>query len=175
MEQKKELTAKINFKINDVWRFNLSVAMKNIVNVITMVIGLGVFVLFFYRMFTSEVSIDVFISKNVMLLIIPILIFALIPWRVWQITLHQMQMPAFAEGVTYTFENEGVTLDTGEAREQVKWDIFASVVETKNDFRFYVNAISAQIIPKHNLSIEQQQLLKEIIKEAMPSNKCCFK
>ena len=175
MEHKKELTAKINFKISDVWRFNLSVAMKNIVNAVTMLIGAGVLVFFFYKMFTSEVSIDIFISKNVMLLIIPILIFALIPWKVWQITLHQMQMPAFAEGVTYSFNEEGVTLDTGEAKEDVKWDIFTHIVETKKDFRFYVNAVSAQIIPKHNLNEQEQQLLKQIIKEALPANKCYFK
>lgn len=168
------LSLDVKFKVKDVLRYNLSVARKNIVN--CMVLGLGGFVLiyFFYRMFTTPERLDVFIAKNVMLLVVPLLIFIMIPWRVWQITLSQMQQPAFAYGVNYTFSKEHILLDIGDASEEMPWDLFVKVVETKHDFRFYINDISAQIIPKHNMTAEELDILKVMIKEAAP-NRCQLK
>lgn len=168
------LSLDVKFKVKDVLRYNLSVARKNIVN--CMVLGLGGFVLiyFFYRMFTTPERLDVFIAKNVMLLVVPLLIFIMIPWRVWQITLSQMQQPAFAYGVNYTFSKEHILLDIGDASEEMPWDLFVKIVETKHDFRFYINDISAQIIPKHNMTAEELDILKVMIKEAAP-NRCQLK
>lgn len=159
----------IKFKVKDVLRYNLSVAIKNIVN--CMVLGLGglVLIYFFYRMFTTPERLDVFIAKNVMLLVVPLLIFMMIPWKVWQITLSQMQQPAFAYGVKYIFSKEHIVLDIGEASEEMSWDLFVKIIETKHDFRFYINQVSAQIIPKHNMTEEELQILKGIIKEAAPN------
>lgn len=158
----------IKFKVKDVLRYNLSVARKNIVNCI--VLGLGGFVLiyFFYKMFTTAERLDVFIAKNVMLLVVPLLIFMMIPWKVWQITVAQMQQPAFAYGVKYIFSKDHITLDIGEASEEMAWDLFVKIIETKHDFRFYINDISAQIIPKHNMTADELSMLKQIIKEAAP-------
>lgn len=168
------LSLDVKFKVKDVLRYNLSVARKNIVNCI--VLGLGGFVLiyFFYRMFTTPERLDVFIAKNVMLLVVPLLIFIMIPWKVWQITLSQMQQPAFAYGVNYTFSKEHILLDIGEASEEMPWDLFVKIVETKHDFRFYINNISAQIIPKHNMTAEELEVLKVMIKEVAP-NRCQLK
>lgn len=159
----------IKFKVKDVLRYNLSVAIKNIVN--CMVLGLGglVLIYFFYKMFTTPERLDVFIAKNVMLLVVPLLIFMMIPWKVWQITLSQMQQPAFAYGVKYIFSKEHIVLDIGEASEEMSWDLFVKIIETKHDFRFYINQVSAQIIPKHNMTEEELQILKSIIKEAAPN------
>lgn len=158
----------IKFKVKDVLRYNMSVARKNIVN--CMVLGLGglVLIYFFYKMFTTPERLDVFIAKNVMLLVVPLLIFMMIPWKVWQITVAQMQQPAFAYGVKYIFSKDHIVLDIGEASEEMSWDLFVKIIETKHDFRFYINEISAQIIPKHNMTTEELQLLKQIIKEAAP-------
>lgn len=164
----------IKFKVKDVLRYNLSVARKNIVNCIVLGLGGLVLIYFFYKMFTTPERLDVFIAKNVMLLVVPLLIFMMIPWKVWQITLSQMQQPAFAYGVKYTFSKEHIVLDIGEASEEMSWDLFVKIKETKHDFRFYINDISAQIIPKHNMTEEELQILKRIIKEAAP-NRCQLK
>jgi hypothetical protein len=164
----------IKFKVKDVLRYNLSVARKNIVNCIVLGLGGLVLIYFFYKMFTTPERLDVFIAKNVMLLVVPLLIFMMIPWKVWQITLSQMQQPAFAYGVKYVFSKEHIILDIGEASEEMSWDLFVKIIETKHDFRFYINNISAQIIPKHNMTEEELQILKEIIKEAAP-NRCQLK
>lgn len=164
----------IKFKVKDVLRYNLSVARKNIVNCIVLGLGGLVLIYFFYKMFTTPERLDVFIAKNVMLLVVPLLIFMMIPWKVWQITLSQMQQPAFAYGVKYIFSKEHIVLDIGEANEEMSWDLFVKIIETKHDFRFYINNISAQIIPKHNMTEEELQILKGIIKEAAP-NRCQLK
>ena len=162
------LSLDVKFKVKDVLRYNLSVARKNIVNCIVMAFGLGVLVYFFYKMFTTGERIDIFFARHIVLLIVPLLVFLMIPWRVWKITLTQMQQPAFAYGVTYTFSKEHIVLDTGEASEEVAWDVFMKIVETKHDFRLYDNPISAQIIPKHNMNGEQLQALRNIIREVAP-------
>ncbi len=166
-QEERQLTLKVNFKIKDVLRYNTDVAKKNIVNDLVLAIGLGVIVFFFYKMWTTSERMDIYISKNITLLLVPILIFVLIPWRVWQITLSQMQVPAFRHGVTYAFSKKHIVLNVGEASEEMSWDLFVKIVETKHDFRFYINSISAQIIPKHNLTMEQLGALKEIIKGAV--------
>lgn len=163
------LSLPIKFKLKDVLRYNISVARKNLVNCIIMAVGLGVLVYFFYKMFTTGERIDVFVANHIVLLLVPILIFVMIPWRVWKITASQMQQPAFAYGVNYTFSQDHIVLDIGEASEEMSWDVFVNIIETKNDFRLYVNAISAQIIPKHNMTTEQLKTLREIIRTAAPN------
>jgi len=90
----------------------------------------------------------------------------MIPWRVWKITLSQMQMPSFAFGVKYVFSKDIITLCVGENAEDIKWDTFKEIVETSKDFRFFVDKVRAQIIPKHNLDVNELNMFKSIIKEA---------
>lgn len=162
------LTLDVKFKVKDVLRYNVSVAKKSKVNCVVSLFGIGVLIYFFYGLFTSGERMDIFFARHIVWLVVPILIFMMIPWKVWKITVSQMQQPAFAYGVQYIFSNENIVLDIGEASEEMKWDVFVKILETKNDFRFYVNAISAQIIPKHNMNEEQLNTLRKIIKEAAP-------
>jgi len=165
------LTLDVKFKVKDVLRYNVSVAKKSKVNCVVSLFGIGVLIYFFYGLFTSGERMDIFFARHIVWLVVPILIFMMIPWKVWKITVSQMQQPAFAYGVQYIFSNENIVLDIGEASEEMKWDVFVKILETKNDFRFYVNAISAQIIPKHNMNEEQLNTLRKIIKEAAPDRK----
>ncbi|QEH68838.1 YcxB family protein [Cellulosilyticum sp. ST5] len=174
-QQENSLSLDVKFKFKDVLRYNTSVAIKNIVNDIVLGIGLAVLIFFFYKMCTTTERLDIFISKNITLLLVPILIFVLIPWRVWQVTASQMQMPAFAYGVKYVFSEKHILLDIGEASEEMSWDLFVNIVETKYDFRFYVNKVSAQIIPKHNLTDDQLSILRTMIKTATKPGICRLK
>lgn len=159
----------VKFKVKDVLRYNMSVAWKNLLNKILMVIGVLVAIYFVYQMCTTDMGWDVYLSQHIIILLVPILIFALIPWRVWQVTVAQMQMKQFAYGVTYEFTKDSVHLDLGEDQDTVSWDVFVKVVETKHDFRLYMNAVSAQIIPKHNLTNEQIKAFREVVKTAKTS------
>lgn len=168
------LIVEVKFKVKDVLRYNMSVAWKSIANKLLMLFGVMIIVWFFYKMVNRTNTIDIFIAQNVILLGIPLLIFFFIPWRVWKLTLMQMQMPAFAKGVVYTFTKEFILLDIGEAKEQIQWDTFVKIVETSSDFRFYVDTISAQLIPKHNMTREQIEIFKQIAKTATKNNLCHF-
>ncbi|MDF2594415.1 MAG: YcxB family protein, partial [Clostridia bacterium] len=106
---------------------------------------------------------------------IPGIIFIMIPWRTWQVTLAQMQLPAFAFGVTYTFSQHKITLDVGESKEEMPWDLFIQIKETKNDFRFFVDTVRAQLIPKHNFSKEELGVFKRIAAQATEKEVCKFK
>lgn len=167
--QSSKLSLDVKFKVKDILRYNMSVARKNIVNCIVMGIGVGTLIYFFYKLGVSNERLDIAISKNVTLLIVPLIIFMMIPWKVWQITIKQMQQPAFAYGVRYTFNKENIILDLGEVSEAMSWDLFVKIQETTHDFRFYVNAISAQIIPKHNMTSEEIKCLRKMIQEVAPS------
>lgn len=162
------LPLEVKFKVKDVLRYNVSVARKNITNCLVMLLGIGVLVYFFFRMATTGERLDIFLAKNIALLIVPLLVFLMLPWKVWKITAVQMQQPAFAYGVQYTFSKEGILLDIGEASDEMSWDLFVKIVESKHDFRFYINKVSAQIIPKHNMNEEQVGVLRQIIREAAP-------
>lgn len=162
------LPLEVKFKVKDVLRYNVSVARKNLVNCLVMLLGIGVLGYFFYRMAITNERLDIFLTKNLALLIVPLLVFMMLPWRVWKITATQMQQPAFAYGVQYNFSKEGILLDIGEASDEMSWELFVKIVESKHDFRFYINKVSAQIIPKHNMDEAQIQLLRQIIREAAP-------
>lgn len=166
------LTLNVKFKLRDILRYNMSVALKSIANKIVLGVGALAFLFFIYKMCTREVGLDIFISENIILLLVPVMIFILIPWRVWKISVSQMQIKSFAYGVTYIFSKECIVLDIGEEKDEMQWDLFVKIIETKHDFRFYVNQVSAQIIPKHNMSKEEIQKFKAIIQSATDASVC---
>ncbi|PHV72050.1 hypothetical protein CS063_00805 [Sporanaerobium hydrogeniformans] len=173
--KKQSLTIDVKFKVKDVLRYNMSVAWKSLTNKIICLLGIGILVYYFYKMFHRTVTLDVFIAQNILYVMVPILIFVLIPWRVWKVTVTQMQNPAFAYGVTYIFTEDAITLDLGEAKDEMPWTIFVSIVETKNDFRLFVDDIRAQLVPKHNLTKEQIVTFKELAQKASTTGTCKFK
>lgn len=162
-----KLTLNVKFRTKDVLRYNLSVARKSVVNCIVMLIGIGSIVYVLWRLFLTNERLDVFIAHNIVFILVAVLIFSMIPGRVWKITASQMQLPAYANGVTYIFSKENLVLKIDLEREIIDWSVFIKILETRHDFRLYVNKVSAQIIPKHNLNPEQLKQLRQILKEAV--------
>lgn len=169
-----QVVVQVKFKVKDVLRYNMWVALKNNINKGMLVLGLILLGTYFYKMFYRTVSLDIFIATHVLLLIVPIMIFILIPWRVWKITLTQMQMEAFALGVEYTFSTQKIILDLGNKKDEISWDIFIKIVETPKDFRLFVDNIRAQILPKHNFTTEQLAIFKEVAIQATKEDICTF-
>ncbi len=174
-ETDKQLIVDVNFKVRDVLRYNMWVAFRSIANKVALLLGIILLALYVYKMINRTAALDVFIASNVLLLIIPIMIFLLIPWRVWKITLSQMQMPAFAFGVKYTFLPKSIILDLGTTKDEMPWDLFIEIAETKNDLRFFVDRVRAHLIPKHNLTKEQLDQFKCIATQATKIGVCKFK
>lgn len=174
-EKDKELNVSVKFKVRDVLRYNMSVMFKSTINKVILLIGLLLVGFYIYKLLNRRVTLDLFIAQNIVLLLVPVMIFVLIPWRVWKITILQMQVPAFAFGVTYTFLHDKIILDLGDTKDEIAWHTFIKIVETKNDIRFFVDEVRAQIIPKHNLTKEQMSLFKTIAAEAVQKGVCRFK
>ncbi|MDF2612940.1 MAG: YcxB family protein [Clostridia bacterium] len=164
--QDKELVVDVKFKIRDVLRYNMSVMLKRNMNKVILLIGLLLMGFYIYKLINREVTLDLFIAQNIVLLLVPILIFLLIPWKVWKITISQMQVPAFAYGVTYIFSKDKIILDLGEVKDEIAWDTFIKIIETKKDIRFFVDEYQAQLIPKHNLTKEQMNLFRTLAAKA---------
>ncbi len=174
-ESEKELLANVRFKVKDVLRYNMSIAFRSLKNKVILLAGVVLLGVYFYKLFTRTIALDLFVANNIILLLVPVMIFLLIPWRVWKITLMQMQTPAFAGGVIYTFLLDKIILDVGTMKDEIKWDLFVRIVETKKDLRFFVDEVQAQLIPKHNLTPKQLKCLKDIAKKATQEGVCQFK
>lgn len=165
---KDPLELNVKCKVSDVFRYNMYIAYQSIVSKLMVVVGLLLIGFFIYRYTVRITTLDVFIAQNIVFIILPIFILIATPWKVWNITALQMQAPVFMQGVTYTFYIDKIHLKTSEMEDDVPWETYSRIVETKNDFRFFVDRVQAQIIPKHVMTKEEQEALKALIKEANP-------
>lgn len=167
-EKEEGLHLSIKFKVADVFRYNLYVAYQSIVSKILVVVGIALIGWFVYKFQHRMVDMDIFITQNIIWIILPVFILVATPWKVWTITATQMQAPVFAKGVEYDFYADKIILKAGEMMDEVPWETYSKIVETSNDFRLFVDKVQAQILPKHNMSEEQITSLKKLIKAANP-------
>lgn len=167
-EPKDSLELNVKCKIADVFRYNMYIAYQSIVSKLMVVVGLLLIGFLVYRYTIRITTLDVFLAQNIILIILPIFIMIATPWKVWNITALQMQAPVFTQGVTYTFYVDKIHLETPELEDDVPWETYSRIVETQKDFRFFVDRVQAQIIPKHTMTKEEQEKLKALIKEANP-------
>lgn len=169
-EEQESLEIDIKYKIADVFRYNLYVAYQSIVSKLMVVVGLLLIGALCYRFYNRITTLDVFISQNIIFIILPIFILIATPWKVWTITALQMQTPAFSQGAAYIFYVDKIHMEAGTLSDDVPWETYSRIVETKKDFRFFVDKVQAQIIPKHNMTTSQQNHLKDLIKKANPES-----
>ena len=165
MTQTKELKLDVKMKVSDVWRYNVWVAYRTVFSKVLVAIGFGILGWFLYKLATNTGRLDLFFADNIIWLILIFFILLAKPFKIWNITATQMQSPVFSGTTNYVFSKENIYLKVGELEDTVSWDTYIRIIETKKDFRFFVDAVQAQIIPKHNMSKEQIQALKTLIKE----------
>lgn len=168
--EEQSLSIQVKLKIGDVLRYNMYIAYKSLFSKILTLVGIGLLGFFFYKMSVRTVTLDIFISQNFIWLMVPILLLVVKPWKVWTITATQMQSPIFSGVSYYEFSLEGIKLKVGDLEDIVPWETYSQIVETSKDFRFFVDSVQAQIVPKHNLSKEQIESLKQLIKATNPES-----
>ena len=164
MEKKLEIDIKL--KVADVLRYNLWVAYRSIVSKSMLVLGIGLLGWLIYKVTTNTGRLDVFISQNILWIMLAVFILIATPFKVWTITATQMQSPIFSGATKYIFSAESIYLQVGELEDTVSWDTYIKIVETNKDFRFFVDKVQAQILPKHNMNKAQIETLKQFIKQA---------
>jgi hypothetical protein len=171
MEQQNLLKIQVKCKVNDIFRYNLWVGYKSFLNKVIAIVGLGLIVYFLYGAINTTSTLDVFVAQNLLVLLLGLFLVVGKPLNIWKITMMQMQTPALAKGTTYVFSAENISLSLGDLSEEIKWDVYTKIVETKNDFRFFVSQVEAQLIPKHMINEAQMKQLRALIKEALPEEK----
>ncbi|MGL6173092.1 MAG: YcxB family protein [Cellulosilyticaceae bacterium] len=167
-EQNKNVDVDVKLKVSDVLRFNMHIAYKSVFSKVVLALGVGLLVFLVYKFMTRTAPLDIFISENILFIMLPIFILIATPWKVWNITASQMQSPIFANGSKYIFYPDKIYIQAGELADEVPWETYSRIIETGKDFRFFVDKVQAQIVPKHNMTEMQIKELRELIKSANP-------
>lgn len=165
MEENLRIKTKLRFK--DGLRYNLYIAYNTTLNYIFFVLSIVSMGMFIYNMITSPESLDVRFTQSFMLLIPPFIFFVNIPVKVWKATVTLLDNPVLKDEVIYIFSKENIVLETSQGEADVSWDNYVRIVETKHDFRLFMDKVQAQIIPKYQMEKNQVEKLRSIIKEAV--------
>jgi Co/Zn/Cd efflux system component len=166
--QEKSVVVNVNYKLADILRYNMHVAYQSIVSKGMVAVGIILLAILGYKFANRTAPLDLFIAQNIVLIILPIFILIATPLKVWKITALQMQNPIFSQGATFKFYPNIIHLSVQETSEEVPWATYCFIKETKKDFRFFVDKVQAQLLPKHGMSHEQIQDLRAIIRTANP-------
>ncbi|ONI40406.1 hypothetical protein AN639_12775 [Candidatus Epulonipiscium fishelsonii] len=163
------LEVKVKLKVSDVFRYNMYVGYRGLLNKIFLFIGFILAGYVVYKFGIRQVSIGVFASQNIVWIILSVFMLIGKPLKIWKITAIQMQSPIFASTSIYIFQKEHIYIELADLKDTVPWETYSKIIETKKDFRLFVNPVQAQIIPKHVMNNEQIDKLREIIKQANPT------
>ena len=164
MNQPLEIKTKMRFR--DAFRYNAYIAYRPTATRIFVGLSILSMGLFIYNMINGAGRIDENFAQSFALLIPPFIFFILIPTRVWKATGALLGSQILKDEVTYLFDQEKITLRTSQGEADIKWDNYVRIVETRHDFRFFMDKVQAQIISKYSLTEEEIQKLGVIIKEA---------
>lgn len=169
MEQSKEsLSVKVQLRVKDVLRYNMFVAYRSWFSKLIVLVGVGIWVWLIYKIVTSPLRFDLFLSQNIIMIVLGVFIVLATPMKVWRITATQMQSPIFSGTSEYVFSKEDIFIRINELEDTVPWTTYSFIRETKHDFRFFVDPVQAQIIPKHCMNTDEQKILRKLISEANP-------
>ena len=161
MNQSLEITSKLRFK--DALRYNFYIAYSTTINRIFCILSIISLSMFIYNMSKGMISMDQRFAQSFPLLVAPFIFFIMIPIRVWKATGELIYSEVLKNEVKYTFTNEKIVLSTPKGEADIQWDQYVRIVETKWDFRLFMDKIQAQIIPKYSLNRNEIQILRNII------------
>ncbi|OON98614.1 MAG: hypothetical protein ATN35_04340 [Epulopiscium sp. Nele67-Bin004] len=168
MADKNKVEVNVRLKIMDVLRYNMGVAYRTNVSKVVILIGLAILGYIGYKYTNSTETIGVFLSRNIVMIMLGFFILVGTPFKVWKITAMQMQSPIFAGTSKYVFQPDKIYISMGDVNDIVPWETYSKIRETNTDFRFHVDPVQAQIIPKHCMNDEELKKLRSIIEEANP-------
>lgn len=165
MDESLEIKSKLRFR--DGLRYNVSIACSKPLNYVFLIVGIASLGLFVYNMMTADTTMDVRFSQSFVLLIPPFLFFANVPVGVWKATAELLRNPILKDEVVYRLTKDKILLETSQGQAEVNWDSYTRIVESKHDFRLFMDRVQAQVIPKYSLDEEEIQAIRRIINEAV--------
>ena len=167
MNQPLEIKTKMRFK--DAFRYNIYVAYRSVLTRIFLglsILSMGIFI---YNVINGPGRIDENFAQSFGLLIPPFMAFVLIPARVWKATGALLGSQILKDEAIYLFDQDKITLRTSQGEADIKWDDYVRITETRHDFRFFMDKVQAQIIPKYGLTPEEIKKLSTVIKASADS------
>lgn len=168
MQENKDLTLDVKFQIKDIWRYNMYIAYRTVFSRLVVVAGLTLVAWLIYKGMNRTVTLDVYLSQNILYIALAILMLVTKVWRIWTITATQMQSPIFSGKTHYRFSQTAIYMQVSDLEDTVSWETYAKIVETKHDFRLFVDEVQAQIIPKHNMTNDQLEAFRALVRGANP-------
>lgn len=94
-----------------------------------------------------------------------------LPWTLFIKSRQQvLSNPCFQEPLTYTLDEEGLTVSQGEAEEKMAWENMHKAVSTGRSIILYTSHVNATIFPKKQLG-ENKTAVIEMISTHMPPKK----
>ncbi|WP_010168148.1 YcxB family protein [Candidatus Epulonipiscium viviparus] len=166
---------KVKLTFGDVFRYNLYVGYKSIFSKVIVLIGLAVLGYIVYKFSVADGPILDVISRNIIAIIVMFLALCSKFIKIWKITAMQATSPIFQKTSTYKFAPDSIYLELDDQSDTISWTIYQQIKETNNDFRFFVDAVQAQIVPKHDMTTEQIENLRKFIEQAVPKEKYILK
>ncbi|MEG0388355.1 MAG: hypothetical protein RR582_08490, partial [Niameybacter sp.] len=119
-----QLELKIKMKLRDVWRYNLWVGYRTLFSKLLLVVGFGILGWLGYKLSQNTGRLDLFFADNIIWIILAVLILIGKPFKIWNITATQMQLPVFAGTTEYVFSEESIYLKVGELEDTVSWNTY---------------------------------------------------
>lgn len=167
-QNEQKLAIDVKLQIKDVLRYNMYIAYKSWFSKLILVVGVGLGGWMIYQMATTTKRFDIFLSENILMIMLAIFILLATPLKVWRITATQMQSPIFSGVSHYEWTKDSIYIRINDLEDTITWNTYSYITETKKDFRFFVDKVQAQIIPKHNMSSAEVSVLRKLIQEANP-------
>lgn len=97
-------------------------------------------------------------------IIIPVFLLVVDPLRFWNRARVQVKRnKVYKNALKYEVNAQGIVLYLGEQSQNVQWNQFMKIVETKNQFLLYTTPIMASIVPKASLG-DDVEAFAEMIK-----------
>ncbi len=119
--------------------------------------------------------VSAFLTNTWYFLIAGIIILAYLPWTLFIKSRQQAQSnAAFKQEMTYTFNEEGLTVSVGEENASCKWEDMFKAVSTSKSIILYTSRVNATIIPRRHMGDKKSDLI-QVISTHMPPGKVKIK
>ncbi len=169
-----QLEIDVNLRFKDMLRYNVSIAYRSWFPKLILLIGILLTGWLIYSFITRTTTWDLFLSQNILMILVAVFILFSTPLRVWKITAMQLQSGAFTKS-HYKFMENGIYIKLSNMEDTIPWNTYILIEETKNDFRLFVDKVQAQIIPKYEMTDGEIKRLRYMIQKAMPKENCKLK
>ncbi len=156
-----EIKATVKVKTSDMFCFLMHYSYASMAGIISFLFSIGSIVLFFF-MWGKIAPAYLFI-----LVVLGLLFTVINPAMLYKRAKKQVATsPALKEPITYVFSENGIHMEMGREKADIKWTDLYKVKKVCGRYLFYINHIRANVIPAESLEgAEASKTLDAMIKK----------